>query len=501
MFKKSALQRKFEILIDLVSRYQLFVCLFNAYYHLGIKFLNFFLRFLPVNLIARVYIKHRHWIVPSSDIDFIFIIRTSSVVEESRFFKSFWKIYQSLRFFFPMFCELNEVRFIPHDQIEKHPLIASDSVLTLPAQFTWECVCQYSPIQFVGIEKLAAVEESTAHYNAFGNVQWSLLAGQHITQLRFRRLSKLILKILTQLDLMSKHPLPQEHLTLNKEIKSLTTTVSTDSQERKDKLLFSLRRMILMADQVHHSLLPLNGELLTVKHQENKLWDSDLLQDFIKKGQMSFGQAFQVLVVEPVCEHNTRVYIIIDQSWSDNKFIDLIVFINLYNQSLFESRFRLILTTVNILASQYYFLWHANALETELLLVRGMYNPRGLFKVYKVPDEWTKLKIRHTLSIYNEYYLPFLTSPMAKGAGIDFCKIYERQEIEMLFHYFYYLKDNNSYFDDVMNVQADSHEVLCLTAAKYGHELGINEWHPTNYFSAYPYVRTLIRLIGPMTYE
>jgi len=271
--------------------------------------------------------------------------------------------------------------------------------------------------------------------------------------------------------------------------------------ERRRLILDTFRKSAFLIHRTHDEHYDLNEGALTVKHCRNDEWLGKPLKEFIEGGKNAFSGQFQTVVIKPICEQSMRAYILIQPEMEAALFDDLLLFIEKHNQRLFESKVRAMVTTDKILTSQFYTLWSPYALEASILLARESYDPDGALRIKKPPEPWILWKIRNSVSIFEEYYLPLLTSPMAKGTGMDFCKMYERPEIEMLFHYFYYLKDPVKYEQDLKEVEGDSNEILCITASKYGNEIGIGDWRPYRYESAYPYVKKLIRIIDRMAMD
>lgn len=159
---------------------------------------------------------------------------------------------------------------------------------------------------------------------------------------------------------------------------------------------------------------------------------------------------------------------------------------------------RVIFSTESLLTSQFYTLWGPHALEAYILSAKGYHGRGGNLSIKIPPERWSVHQIRNSASIFEEYYLPLLHSPIAKGSGADFFKIYERSETETLLLYFYFLKDRESFIRDINDVKGDINEMLCIVTSKYSVELGTEAWRPYSYSSAYPYIAKLIRLVDTM---
>jgi hypothetical protein len=81
---------------------------------------------------------------------------------------------------------------------------------------------------------------------------------------------------------------------------------------------------------------------------------------------------------------------------------------------------------------------------------------------------------------------------------MDFCKLYERAETEMLFHYYSYLKDRDGYLDLLQHSGGDVDEVIAWACAQYGSEIGIQNWHPIRFIDSYPCLKSMIRQVDQM---
>jgi hypothetical protein len=103
--------------------------------------------------------------------------------------------------------------------------------------------------------------------------------------------------------------------------------------------------------------------------------------------------------------------------------------------------------------------------------------------------------------VFEEFYLPFLMSPLAKGEGMDFCKIYERAETEILFHYFGYVRSRDEYLDLLQRSGGDADEVIAWACANYGNEIGIRSWHPLRFIDSYPCLKSMIRQVDQLAWE
>jgi hypothetical protein len=158
-------------------------------------------------------------------------------------------------------------------------------------------------------------------------------------------------------------------------------------------------------------------------------------------------------------------------------------------------------TTPVLLTSQFYTQWGHVALEAHILQAQSVFAPRGGLRLLLPNAQWTLQKIRESVAVFEEFYLPFLTSPLARGEGLDFCKIYERAETEMLFHYYCYLKNPLEYLDLLQRSDGDTDEVIAYGCAKYGNEIGIQAWHPIRFIDSYPYLKSMIRRVDEMALQ
>lgn len=505
------LERFSERLLDCCVKNRPVQFFLKSYYDLAAQCLIWSLKLMKFDGLSRVYLRHNRWILPVSDMDLVCVMESHGSKKEMVFLRKFWRLYRCLRTFFPMLCTLDEIRFIRTERLSGHPLSVPTGALTLFTPDEWICLYSKEVTSSRVPPSMMRAAESTRHWNMYGKLQWPLLAGQIITELKFRRLRGIILKILQHLRYLENEemisiPLLEERLrrqenSMASDIYRKIKIIPSGETMRSAALSEALRQLLLLMDRVHAERFDLAYTLTPAPHSDDDQWLGKPLKKFIRTGKELFGDKFKIAALRPIGEHKARVFLMIDDSCDPQCFMDLIEFVNQHNQKLFESRIRLMIVTEKIAASQFFGLWSPYALEAHILMARESYNPYGILKIRKPSHEWVVWKIRNSASIFEEYYLPHLMSPLAKGAGMDFCKIYERFEIEMLFHYFYYLKDRESYENDLARTNGDSAEIMAIAASKYARELGIHEWHPYNYASAYPYVQKLIRLVDQMAVQ
>ncbi len=491
-----------EQLLDHCAKNRVSYFLLRAYYQLATHCLASALKVAKFDSLIKIYLRHNRWILPISDIDLVCLIKRGEPRDDMVFFRKFWKLYGFLRVFFPMLCTSDEIRFIHDEQIHKHPLRTKTDALALFTPDQW--LCLYSKKgSGDGIPVwIMYAAESTRHWNMYCKLQWPLIAGQIITELKFRRLSGIMLKLTQHLYFLKENKaidIPSlGKLPFANDFYLQTHTIPSNPLRRRSILLHSFQKLIFLMDRIHSERFDLSYGLIPVRHSSDDHWLGSPLKDFIREGKSIFGGQFQIAVLKPLGEYNARAFLLLKESWSPAIIQKLMTFANQHNQKLFESRVRLMFGTESIIASQFYALWSPHALEAHILLVRESYNPDGHLKIKLPPHEWVVWKIRNSVSIFEEYNLPFLISSQAKGAGIDFCKIYERFEVEVLFHYFSYLRNRETYENDLMRTNGDSLEMMAITASRYGNEMGTGDWRPYSYASAYPYVRQMIRLVDTM---
>ncbi|MFA5157222.1 MAG: hypothetical protein WC532_07570 [Candidatus Omnitrophota bacterium] len=518
------MRKTLEYFCDYCSKNKFLSPLFAAYYRLAVKSLALALKMHNFKQIVKVYLRHRDWILGVSDIDLIFIMKSLEPAEDASSFKKLWKTYIFLRKLFPMLCDTEEIRFIPEEQIREHPLRVNGETALLLSPHKWECIYSkkgsISPASFSlsHPEKPAIPHTRFLHFNFYGYMQRMILSGQDIPALKFCRLRKNMMKILQHLfylknskaigmDELTKQLSGQEKTCKDadeiaaRDIFKLLEEVPAGAAARRNALLYAFRKLILFIQDVHDRHYDLGSGTHPAPHTHDGSWMGKPLKDFIEEGNRLFGERFRVNAIKPISELTQRAFLSIDENTDRDLFEKLILFSSRHYQMLLRSGTSLYVVTDKILTSQFYALWSPHALEAHILLARDSFNPGQMLKIKLPPEEWTLRKIRNSLAIFEEYYLPLLASPYAGGNGIDFCKIYERPEVEMLFHYFYYLKDRDVYFRDLKQAKGDSAEILCLTAAKYADEIGLNQWHPYEYVTAYPYLKKMIRLVDRMTCE
>lgn len=508
---------------DLCAKNKYFNFLLEGYYALAVQSLAGLLKKQKFDQILNVYVRHRDWILGVSDIDLVFIIKPLTPDQDIAFFKKLWKSYIPLRILFPVLCDIDEIRFINAEQIDRHPLRMNKEASLLLAPQKWACIyskdASRDPVAFPITDKTDSSVPHTRflYFNLYSYWQWVILSGGRISELRFFRLRKCTMKILQHLFYLNeKTCFDIKELTQRlsggegaqgsaevlkaKEIFRHLEEVPRNSSDRRSSMTCAFRKLILYVQQVHCKHYDLNTDLRSASHSQDKTWLGQTLGDFIDRGEELFGDQFQVVALRPIYEIKLRAFLLIDEKITQKQFDELLRFVSRYHQKLFQSKVQLFVATDKILTSQFYALWSPHALEAYLLLARDSFNPRGLLKIKVPPENWTLWKIRNSVSIFGEYYLPLLTSPRAKGDGGDFCKIYERTDIEMLFHYFYYLKDREAYLRDLAATKGDSNEILCITASKYANEIGMADWHPDKYADAYPYIKRMISLVDQMAY-
>ena len=478
---------------------------FGRYYHAAICSLRFVLKQQRSQEILTVYLRHEEWILGASDIDLVFIIRSSDHDKDIVFFKKLWKTYFVLRLFYPILCKFEEIRFISQELLQKHPLKENAESYLLLAPHKWRRIYSNNDDdsarkEFLSKGPIKASLPLTRflHFNFYSYIQWVILSDQRISKLKFLRLRKNMMKIRQHLSYV-KEEKTNEGLLLSNEL--ISTGIPAKEILRQDVIISEFRELILDLHRTHAERYDLSNELYTVPHANDDSWMTSAVKVFIRQGNELFGDRFQLVMIRPICDFTVKSFLFIDESFGKDLFNDLIDLSRQHNLELFKSSLRLYFVTDKILTSQYYTLWSPFALEAHILLARGAYNPKGSFKIKLPSNEWTLWKIRNSISIFEEYYLPFLTSPNARGKGINYCKLYERPEVEILFQYFYYLKDRDSYFDDLKKAKGDLNEMLCLIASKYANEIGIQDWFPRTYDSAYPYIKRMVRLIDQMAYD
>jgi len=513
-----------EYFRDYCSKSRPFNTLLAVYYRLAIKSLAFVLKKHDFKQIIRVYLRHSNWILGASDIDLIVIMDSSGWIADADFFKKLWKSYGFLRKLFPVLCGTEEIKFIPEEQIKEHPLRTNGEALLLLSPHKWKCIysrkCANAPLSFTisRTEKPTLPHTRFLHFNFYGYIQQVILSGEDISELKFCRLRKNIMKIIQHLlylkggDILEADELtillsdPERSAKDTDEatvgnIFKLLEKIPENARARRNVLLSAFQEIVLLIQGIHDRRYDLSVGADAAPHSADNHWMEKPLKDFIKEGNKLFAEQFRFVITMPIYEAKQRAFLLINEKTDRYLFEKLIAFSNQNYRKLSRSGTCLYIATDKILTSQFYALWGPHALEAHILSTRQSFNPGGRLKIKLPPDEWTLWKIRNSLSILEEYYLPFVTSPRANSKKTKSYRIYETPEVEMLFHYLYYLKDREAYYRDLKRAKGESDEIICLAAAKYADEIGLSQWHPDGRATTYPYIKKMIRLIDRMADE
>jgi hypothetical protein len=489
-----------------------------AWYRLSLKALAWMARSRSAAAIRAIYVRHQNWILGISDIDLIILIDDPDPASDRQLFVNFWRRYIPLRLLFPMLCGVSEIRWIPTARLPAHPLHRQPEVRLLLNPEQWRCVfhrAAQAPAQVPVFDPPAGGHLPLTmflEFNLYGYLQRQLFAAGKQPGLRLERMAKCAAKILQHIHyLRSDEYLPLQVLQQRMRqpeaapwpryagmLQGLQPQGALN--DRPDRAAArAVYDLILELSRVHEELLEAAPPAVELRHAHPPAWAGTRLEAFLRDAEQRFGD--RVILVgfhSPYKRYHVKLFQVLTPATSFDDFFDFVVFAKSYQAGLQAEKVFLNATTPALLSSQFYTLWGHVALEAHILRAQTVYAPRGGFRLRLPETRWTLQKIRESVAVFEEFYLPFLASPLARGEGMDFCKIYERAETEMLFHYYCYLKHREDYLDVLRRSGGDADEVIAYGCARYGSEIGIRNWHPLRFIDSYPYLKAMIRQVDEM---
>lgn len=490
-----------------------------GWYRLSLKGLALIVQGKHTSNIKAIFNRHQNWILGISDIDLIISYDDPDPAQDRQLFVSFWRRYRILRLFFPMLCGVSEVRWIPLQRLAKHPLHSQAEVHLLLNPEQWSCVFSRSDDPALNIPVFDPPIEPGLpltmflDFNLYGYIQKQLFSNEDQPSLRIDRMAKCAVKITQHLhylqtgdyvtvpqlkEELGKQPLQQPWAHYRQTLSGLLRPES-GQQDRDREIARSIFNVLLDLSRVHEKLLPAEGPESRPGHRFPAEWQGSGMEDFLREVEQDFSGRLSLLSYKsPYKQYHRRLFLLITQ---ETPFEDFFAFINLarsYQETFQKQKIILNSTTPVLLTSQFYGLWGHVALEAYILAAQPVYAPRGGLKLRMPEEQWTLQKIRESVAVFEEFYLPFMMSPLAKGEGMDFCKIYERAETEMLFHYYGYLKDKEAYLQLMKQSGGAVDEVIAWACARFGNEIGIQDWHPFRFIDSYPYLKKMIRQVDEM---
>ncbi len=512
------LRRALRSTLSQLVRFPPVKALFTAWYRTSLKCLPLLVKDGKTRQVKTVFTRHQNWIVGISDIDLIILYDSLDPDRDRTMFVTFWRRYLVLRLFFPMLCWISEIRWIPLDALEKHPMHRQPEVHLLASPEQWQAIYDrpgehpsetpvFNP-PFTSRLPLTVFLE----YNLYGYIQRQVFSSGKQPGLRVERMAKCAMKIIQHLhfletgqyhkvqDLKQLIANPPSREPWQRYRGMIGGLLPEAGQEAHDEAMVrSVFNLVTGLSRAHEAVTPVEAPATEPFHKTPGNWPGSGLDRFLHEAGQEFGDRLRLVAFStPYYKNATRLFYVIGPGESFEAFYRFVRFARNYHGILSNERVILNATTPALLTSQFYGLWGHFALEPQIMLARGVYAPRGGFEMKHPPEEWTLQKIRESVAMFEEYYLPFMMSPRAKGEGMDFCKIYERTETEMLFHYFCYLKDKDAYLETMERSGGSGDEVITLGCARYGNEIGIQDWHPFRYVDAYPYMKSMIRHVDEM---
>jgi hypothetical protein len=357
-------------------------------------------------------------------------------------------------------------------------------------------------------------------FNLYGYLQRQLFSSDERAGLRIERMAKCAMKIVQHLHYLEtgqyvalqsiQERLQQPKDQPSKRYSNLLQGLLPDEagELRGDmaiaRSVFTLIRELSRAHEsiVHSGLLAGHPVQMQPAHTRPVEWSGTSLDSYLLDAESKFGSRISLVAFKsPYKQYQTRLFLVITPGMRFEDFYEFVVFSRDYQDALQAENVFLKATTADLLTSQFYALWGHVALEGHILAAQGVYAPRGGLNLFTPTEAWTLQKIRESVAAFEEFYLPFIMSPLAKGEGMDFCKIYERAETEMLFHYYCYLKDRNGYLELLRDSGGSVDEVIAYGCARYGNEIGIQNWHPVRFADSYPYLKSMIRQVDQMALD
>jgi hypothetical protein len=490
-----------------------------AWYRLSLLGLALIVKSAPTGQIKAIYTRHQNWILGISDVDLIIFYNDRDPARDRRLYTCFWRRYIALRRLFPMLCGVSEIRWIPLARLHEHPLHFQSETHLLITPEQWNCVFRragetgLASSVFNPPQKRHLPFTMFLEFNLYGYIQHQLFSNEHQPKLRFERMAKCAVKILQHFHYLQTGQYvnarlfqqnlhdpeagqPWQHYAdmMRGLLASGLDRVAADRE-----LARSIFTIVAGLSRAHESLMDGEPPGADPVHAMPGEWQGSGLGKFLGDAEQRFAGTLTLVAFQsPYKQYHTRLFLAISPEMSFEDFYSFVLFARQYHEVFLEERVLLSATTPVLLTSQFYSLWGHVALEGHMLQAQEVYAPRGGLRFLPPKEEWTLQKIRESVAVFEEFYLPFMMSPLAKGDGMDFCKIYERAETEMLFHYYCYLKDKDGYLDLIQRCGNSADEVIAYGCAHYGNEIGIQNWHPTRFIDSYPYLKTMIRRVDEM---
>jgi hypothetical protein len=490
-----------------------------AWYQLALKALEWAVKSRSTAAIQAIYIRHQNWILGISDIDLIILFDDPDPVRDRDLLLRFWRRYIPLRLLFPMLCGVTEIRWIPTTRLPAHPLHRQPEARLLLNPEQWRCIfhrAAQAPARIPVFDPPATEHlpfTMFLEFNLYGYLQRQLFSAGKQPGLRLERMAKCAAKILQHIhflrsdeylpvqDLQQRLRQPEAAPPWRRHAGLLQGLQPQDiADNRPDRAAArSVYELILELSRVHEGLLEDGPPAAELRHAVPPAWAGTRLDGFLADAGERFGDRLTLVGFHsPYKRYHIKVFQVLTPNTSFDDFSEFVAFARGYQASLRAEKVFLNATTPALLTSQFYTLWGHVALEAHILRAQTVYAPRGGFRLRLPETRWTLQKIRESVAVFEEFYLPFLASPLARGEGMDFCKIYERAETEMLFHYYCYLKDREDYLEVLQRCGGDPDEVIAYGCARYGSEIGIRNWHPIRFVDSYPCLKAMIRQVDDL---
>lgn len=493
-----------------------------GWYRLSLKALALIVRGNDTTNIKAIFNRHQNWILGISDIDLIIFYHDPDPVQDRALFVAFWRRYRALRLVFPMLCGVSEVRWIPMQRLAKHPLHSQSEVHLLLNPELWNCVFSQAQENTMPVPVFDPPLEPRPpftmflDFNLYGYLQKQLFSNEEQPALRVDRMAKCAVKVTQHLHFLQTSeyisvPQLQEKLADPtgeqpwqgyRDMLSGLLAPGDEENSRDIEIARAIFTALLELSRAHESLLSSETPELEPVHQEAGDIRGSGLVGFLRDVDNQFANRLTLIAYKsPYKQYHRRLFLVV---MPETSFEDFYAFTRLardYHETLQQEKVILNVTTPVLLTSQFYGLWGHVALEAQFLLTQEVYAPRGGLKLRLPEEKWTLQKIRESVAVFEEFYLPFIMSPLARGSGMDFCKIYERAETEMLFHYYGYLKDREAYLELMRQTGGSVDEIITWACARFGNEIGIQDWHPFQFIDSYPCLKKMIRQIDQMALQ
>lgn len=492
---------------------------FSAWYKLSLRGLASIVGGEKTSPITAIYTRHQNWILGISDIDLIILYDDHDPARDKALFVAFWRRYLALRLLFPMLCGVSEIRWISLSRLSRHPLHDQSETHLLLNPEQWSCIFNRAGTTAPPFPVFNPPQQSHLpftmflEFNLYGYIQRQLFSGEDQPRLRLDRMAKCAVKILQHLHYLQTGQYVESRQFLANLLDGaagqpwqlyagMTSGLLSFEAEREIRdrdIARSVYTILTTLSQAHEAITDSELPGYEPAHAIPGEWQGTGLGGFLEDVEKQFaGRVTLVSFKSPYKQYNTRLFFVISPRTNFEDFYGFVTFSRNYHQMFLAEKVQLNATTPVLLTSQYYGLWGHVALEGHMLQAQEVYAPRGGLRLMLPREEWTLQKIRESVAVFEEFYLPFMMSPLAKGEGMDFCKIYERAETEILFHYYCYLKDKEGYLELIQHSGGSADEVIAYGCANYGNEIGIQSWHPIRFIDSYPYLKKMIRLVDDL---